>query len=496
MAAIRVSPDRIRTENDAPVVEKGEYVLCWLAGSRRVRHNPAVQRAVVLAEGLGKPLLVFEGLRVGYRWASDRFHTFVLEGMADNARRCETAGVRYYPWVEREAGQGKGLLAALGKQACAVVTDDYPAFFLPRARRAAAEQVDCRFEAIDANGLLPMRVADKTFARAHDFRRFLQKQLGPFLESDAFPVADPLDAHEASGRAEIPPAVLEKWPAATPTELEDPDFVASLPIDHSVKAVAALRGGTTAAEAAWAAFESEGLARYADGRNHPDDGGSSGLSPWLHFGHTSPFHVFERIVAREKWTPDALGKPTGKREGWWGMSAAAEAFLDELVTWREVGFNMAHRDPEYDAFHRLPGWAKITLSEHGDDPRPTTYTLEQLERAQTHDEIWNAAQRQLVAEGRMHNYLRMLWGKKVLEWSATPREAAERLIELNNKYAIDGRDPSSYSGIYWIFGRYDRAWGPERPIYGKVRYMTSDSTRKKLRMSRYLDRWGPTAALL
>jgi deoxyribodipyrimidine photo-lyase len=194
---------------------------------------------------------------------------------------------------------------------------------------------------------------------------------------------------------------------------------------------------------------------------------------------------------------ERLGDPKqtkGGRSGWWGMSEAAESFLDELVTWREIGFNMCSKVRRYDRWESLPEWAQETLDDHSRDPRPHIYSLEQLQNAATHDAVWNAAQRQLLHEGRMHNYLRMLWGKKVLEWSPTPQDALKVLIELNNRYAVDGRDPNSYSGIFWVFGRYDRAWGPERPIFGKIRYMTSDSTLRKLDMKAYLAKWGSQGA--
>ena len=167
-----------------------------------------------------------------------------------------------------------------------------------------------------------------------------------------------------------------------------------------------------------------------------------------------------------------------------------ESFLDEAVTWREVGFNMcSHRD-DYDQFESLPDWAQKTLNDHASDPRPQLYSLAQLEASETHDPLWNAAQRQLVREGRMHNYLRMLWGKKILQWSPSPREALATLIDLNNKYAVDGRNPNSYSGIFWTLGRYDRPWGPVRPIFGTIRYMTSENTAKKLKLKGYLERYG------
>jgi deoxyribodipyrimidine photo-lyase len=155
---------------------------------------------------------------------------------------------------------------------------------------------------------------------------------------------------------------------------------------------------------------------------------------------------------------------------------------------------MCSKVRHYDRWDSLPDWALQTLDEHALDPRPHLYSLDQLQQATTHDPVWNAAQRQLLEEGRMHNYLRMLWGKKVLEWSRRPEDALQVLIELNNRFAVDGRDPNSYSGIFWVFGRYDRAWGPERKIFGKIRYMTSDNTVKKLDMQAYLRKWGSSVA--
>jgi deoxyribodipyrimidine photo-lyase len=173
------------------------------------------------------------------------------------------------------------------------------------------------------------------------------------------------------------------------------------------------------------------------------------------------------------------------------MSEAAEGFLDELITWRELGFNMCWQNPDYDQYESLPAWAQATLADHETDIRHHAYSRDEFEQAATHDELWNAAQNQLLTEGRMHNYLRMLWGKKIFEWSATPRDALDTMIDLNNRYALDGRDPNSYSGIFWVLGRYDRAWGPERPIFGKIRYMTSENTARKVRVRDFIEKYRP-----
>lgn len=488
MTPRRVPSARIRAVHAAPVREDGDYVLYWMIASRRRRFNFALQRATVVAHALGRPLVVFEPLRVGYRWASDRHHRFVLDGMAENLRRFEGSAARYLPYVEPSPGAGKGLLEALAERACLVVTDDYPTFFLPNMVAAAGSRLGARLEAVDANGLLPMRAADRTFARAHDFRRFLHKALPRELAPENLPTPDPLGGLRLP-EPELPRPIEDRWPAATAALLEDPATVGRLPIDHGVPP-SPLTGGASAAEARWQDFARRGLPLYADGRNHPDEELSSGLSPWLHFGHIGAHELFSSLTEAEGWTPSRLGKPSGSREGWWGLPPGREAFLDELITWRELGFNFCHRVPEHGEYRSLPAWAQETLAEHRQDPRDPVYGLAEFEAAATHDDLWNAAQRQLLVEGRIHNYLRMLWGKMILAWSKSPEEALDIMVELNNKYALDGRDPNSYSGIFWVLGRYDRAWGPERPVFGKIRYMTSDSTKRKLRVKRYLARWG------
>jgi deoxyribodipyrimidine photo-lyase len=266
-----------------------------------------------------------------------------------------------------------------------------------------------------------------------------------------------------------------------------------LPIEQDVDTVAE-RGGSSAARARLKHFLSSKLAHYLDHRNEPEADVASGLSPYLHFGHISVYEVFGELARREDWSPAALADgPTGSREGWWGMSGPAEAFLDELVTWREIGFNLCSRLPGYDRYESLPDWAKRTLADHAGDRREFVYSLGQFEAGRTHDPLWNSAQMQLVCEGRLHNYLRMLWGKKILEWTESPQDALEVMLELNNKYGLDGDDPNSYSGIFWVLGRYDRAWGPERRVFGKIRYMSSENTARKVRVGGYIERYARPA---
>lgn len=484
---------RLRSGNTAPVQADGEYVLYWMTAFRRLGSNFALDRALERCRELKRPLLILEAFRCGYRWASDRHHRFVLDGMRDNARTAARAGkgVLYYPYVEPAPDRGKGLLAALARRACVVVGDDCPAFFLPRMIAAAGGQLPVHLELVDSNGLLPLRAADRVFQRAFDFRRLLQRTLALHLMER--PRAAPLSRLRLPSCPAVPARTRQRWPRADDALLSGAAGLSTLPIDHAVSQVEGVDGGPVAGAARLAAFVASDLARYLEDRNHPDRHATSRLSPYLHFGHVSTHQILEALAAREDWRPERLmtSPRAGAREGWWKLSPPAEAFLDQVVTWRELGFNMAWQRPDCASYDELPEWARRTLAEHADDPRDPVYSLAQLEAAATHDPLWNAAQRELVRDGRIHTYLRMLWGKKVLEWSPTPQAALEALLVLNDKYALDGRDPNSISGITWCLGRYDRAWGPERPIFGKLRYMSSGSTRRKTSLKHYLARYGP-----
>lgn len=492
----RVPMTRIRRANEQPIRPDGEYVLYWMIAARRLAWNFGLDRALELAAELGRPLLVLEPLRCGHRWASARSHRFLLDGMADNARRAAGSPIGYRAYVEPIPGAAQGLLEALARRAAAVVTDEYPGFFLPRMVAAAARRLEVRLEAVDSNGLLPLSATDGALPTAHAFRRVLQRELPNHL--DAFPSAEPLEGLELPRAGPLPAWIDARWPEPEPALLAgEAGALAKLPVDADVPPVPGVAGGASAATRRVETFLGERLERYAQERNQPDLEASSGVSPYLHFGHLSVHDLFTRLAAREGWAAESLAaRATGARAGWWGMSAAAEAYLDELVTWRELGYHFAwHRPSDHDRYEALPDWAQTTLAKHRHDARPALYEPDALERAETHDPLWNAAQRQLRREGRIHNYLRMLWGKKVIEWSPDPQSALATLIELNNRWALDGRDPNSYSGIFWCLGRFDRPWGPERPVFGTVRYLSSANTARKLRVAGYLERYGAQAEL-
>ena len=482
-----ISELRVRKLNNCEISDDGQFVLYWMTAFRRPFYNFALQQAVDHARNLQKPLLILEALRCDYPYASDRLHSFILQGMADNAEHFATTSATYYPFVETEAGTGKGLLEKLAEPACLIVTDDHPGFFYPHMLQAAAKKVSVSLEAVDSNGLLPLRAADHDYPTAYAFRRFLQKQLPGHLF--AFPLADPLRDLDLPQHETVAEEILQRWqPATTELLLAGSTKLSQLPIDHNVTAVEE-QGGWREAEFYLQRFLDERLPDYLQ-RSEPEKQVSSELSPYLHFGHISTHQIVQRLFELENWTIGNLSPETrGKRSGWWGLSEAAESFLDELVTWREVGFNAALLRPNYDQFASLPGWAQESLAKHRDDPRVYLYSFESFEQAQTHDPLWNAAQNQLLREGRIQNYLRMLWGKKIFEWSPDAETAMQTMLILNDKYALDGRDPNSISGIFWCLGRYDRAWGPERPIFGKIRYMTSQNTARKFSVKSYLQRY-------
>ena len=483
MFATKVPEIRIGSLNDKEENPNGKFVLYWMVSARRTQYNFGLQHAIEIALEHNKPLVVFEALRLGYPWASPRFHQFVVEGMADNQKAFKGTPIEYYPYVEQKENDGKGLLERLAEHALAVVTDDTPFFFMPKMQKTFAGRIKAQCLAVDSNGIYPFRHATRAFTTAASFRRHLQKCLGDVIGQ----LADPNPLKKAAGlpKANIDGAILKKWPKATCTK-ECWEIAGASCFDKDV-GFGGLHGGAIVADSLLKTFLKSTIHTYVDERNQPQKKCQSFLSPYLHFGHISSHQIFHELMTQEGWSPlDLAPEATGSRQGWWGASAAAEAFLDQFITWRELSYNGSFQIADYTKFDTLPGWAQKTLHDHAEDPREYIYTEEQFEYAQTHDALWNAAQNQLRREGSIHNYLRMLWGKKILEWTKHPTDALRVMIQLNNKYAYDGRNPNSYGGIMWTLGRYDRAWGPERPVFGKIRFMSSANTARKVKVKEYI----------
>ena len=484
---LEVPINRITTLNDDQPNMDAPYVLYWMIAFRRTSYNFSLQRAIEWANKLSKPLLIFEPIEIDYPMASIRFHKFAIEGMQDMQKQTENSKAFYFPYVEEKKGIADDLLVELSKNAAVVVTDDYPTYFVPQMTAEAKGSIQTTYELVDSNGLLPIRIAEKEYVRAHDFRRFMHKNLEDFLVE--VPEESPLEYLNIQFDEKLLEPILKKYELIDFNNININDFLNNLNVDKSVE-ISQVIGGYGAAQKRLDHFIKNGFNDYSKLRSHPSEDASSQLSPHFHFGHISTYEVFEKIISSESWSVENIDPNfVGRREGWWGGSANLESFFDELITWRELGYHTCVKRANYDQYQSLPDWAIKTLDEHTNDEREYVYDLSEFMNGDTHDEIWNAAQNQLRIEGRIHNYLRMLWGKKILEWTPNPQIALSYLIDLNDRFALDGRDPNSYSGVFWILGRYDRAWGPERPIYGKIRYMTSKSTATKFNLKPYLEKW-------
>jgi len=439
----------------------GEFVLYWLQTTMRARQNPALNFAVEQANHLRLPLLVYQGLRQDYPWASDRIHTFILESVADLYPDFAARGIQYGFYLETgrpaEGRTGRSPLVQLAERAAVVVTDYFPTFIVPRQTRALREKINTPVIAVDSGTLVPLR----HHAREHSTARGIRPRLLAALPHYLHPIPDP----EISIRRPIELPFEPTRPSAAAI----PALVAACAIDHAVAPAPAIRGGRRAALARLDAFLRTGLARYADDRGDPNQDVTSRLSPYLHFGNVSINEVL--LSVREVAPP-----------------AQYEKFQDEALVWRELAHNFVHWNPKHRTMAAVPAWARQELDDHSADPRPAVYSDEDLEFARTHDDLWNAAQRSLLRDGEVHNYVRMLWGKSVLLWKRTPAEALRVLEHLNHKYALDGRDPSSYGGILWCFGKFDRPFY-RRPIYGTVRYMSLGAAAKKFDVKSYIKRY-------
>lgn len=492
MSLAGIDPLRCGPSNDRPINHEGQYVLYWMTGARRLRHNPSLDAAVAQCEALKKPLLIFEPMQIDYRFACERHHRFVVDGMIDQRRRCADLNIRYVPFLESKPGNVKTAFLALCARATCVIGDLHPGGWLDKVTRKAIESLTVRAHLVDSVGLVPLAMAEKNYLRAYDYRRFIARELSTVVR--AFPHQRNLASKGLQG-APIP------WDSQWRDDAEQTQAILDAPetlttrLSLSGPAATSMRGGHKAARKRWDAFAPVALRIYGEQRHHPDAQVESRQSPYLHYGQIGAHELLEDLLALQKrdlgqWVyelPDALAAKTSR----WGLPEGPDGFVDQLMVWRELGQHLGHRRPEaYDQYRVLPVWAQKTLQEHAQDPRESLVSMQDLESANSPDHLWNAAQTQLLREGHIHNYLRMLWGKRVLAWSATPQEAFERLVVLNNRYALDGRDPNSHSGIGWVFGLFDRPWGPERPIYGKVRYMTTQSTLRKLKLKEYLQHYG------
>ena len=456
------SDPRVRVLNDAGIRRGADYVLYWCQSARRPRDNLALETALAHADALSLPCLFYEAIRADYPYASDRFHTFVLEGAKDTARALRARGVAYAFFLPRTKDEARGVVAKLAERAAIVVTDDAPTFIADHAARAA-RRVGCRLVAVDDNAVVPLALFPKQEHAARTIRPKMHKVLDAWL----VPLDERAPKKAPRARLDLPfdPVDVER--------ADVPSLVAACAIDHGVFPVRETRGGAEAAEERLQRFISRRLTAYGADKNDPARDATSQLSPYLHFGMISARRV--ALAVRE-----AAADHAGAAEG-------AATYLEQLVIRRGLAFNFAARQPKHASYDAVPDWAKATLKAHERDARPAILSIDELEDARSPDPIWNAAQLELRARGVIHGYLRMLWAKLVLTWTRTPREAFDALVRMNDRYALDGRDPDGYANIAWCFGLHDRPW-PERPIFGTVRSMTSRSTASKMDLEGYVAR--------
>lgn len=440
---------RVTIRRTGKPLQEGTCVVYWMQRSQRALDNPALDIAVEAGNLLGKPVVAFFAPVPFYPHANLRHYSFLAQGIPDTAGRLAKRNIgfflRRYPdhSLLRFCDEVKPTL---------VIGDENPLRETEHWRQLATRKLRVPLWTVDSDVVIPGKLLNKRFTAARFIRPAIQAHLNEFL----VPGRNPKAKH-----AWIPPKHVQSLPP-------DFDILRDWPLDRSVPPVISFRGGTTEALRLLKEFTSGPLRHYDTQRNHPEIDGTSSLSPYLHVGHISPISV--ALAIKEASAP----------------AADKQAYLDQLITWRELAINFVRFHPEYNNFQCAEPWAQKTLAEHAADRRPFLYSRSELENAQTNDELWNAAQRQMLEKGWMHNYMRMYWAKKILEWSGNPHQAYETAVYLNDKYFLDGRDPNGYLGIAWsIVGKMDRPWFP-RPIFGLIRYMSHDSAVKKFDARRYI----------
>lgn len=454
---------RILVRRGGPPRADGRCIVYWMQRAMRIVDNPALDTAIEVGNALELPVVVFFSVIPNYPHANLRHYHFMAQGLCDVAEDAAERGVGFV--LRRHPDNS--LEAFLDEvNAALVIGDENPCREPERWRQVLAKRLKIPYWTVDADVVVPSRVFGKDYFLLHHLRPHLERELQTYL--------------------------LEPKRVKTDHEWKQPQGMASYPVaeditkgfnklDRSVGPVDTFRGGTHAALKRLRDFIEHDLVDYETKRNQPEVKGTSRMSPYLHFGNISPLTI--ALAVNKAASKGKVSESTRKR------------FLDELIGWRELSVLFVRYNPNYDNWECAEPWARDTLKAHLHDPRPQRYTLEQLERAETYDELWNAAQREMVVHGWMHNYMRMYWAKKILEWSPDPATAFDRAVILNDKYEIDGRDPNGYAGIAWaIVGKHDRPWF-DKPVIGTVRPMSGASTGKKFNSALYI-RQNPGAGLL
>jgi deoxyribodipyrimidine photo-lyase len=430
----------------------GKCIVYWMQRAIRIEDNPALDVAIAAGNRLGLPVVVFFSVMPNYPHANLRHYHFLAQALRDVAAVAKERGVGFV--LRRPPGNSLEQFVEEVKAAL-VVGDENPCREPERWRSVLAKKLRVPYWTVDADVVVPSRVFGRAYFLLHHFRPHLKRELPTFLIEP-----ENLRPDRAWTRR------VESFP------VEEDITRGFMKLDRSVAPVDTFTGGAKAAKARCREFIDHALARYEVTRNQPQVKGTSRLSPYLHFGNISPVRV--ALLVNEAVQQGRVG------------SSAAESFLNELIEWRELAVLFVRYNERYDSWECAEPWARRTLEEHASDPRPQRYSLPELERGQTQDELWNAAQMEMVRQGWMHNSMRMYWAKKILEWAPNPATAFDWAVVLNDKYELDGRDPNGYAGIAWaIVGKHDRPWF-QRPVFGTVRYMSKASTGKKFDSAAYI----------
>jgi deoxyribodipyrimidine photo-lyase len=448
------SDARVTVRRGGELKAKGRCIVYWMQRAQRGIDNHATDLAVKIANQVGLPLVVYFAGISNFPHANLRHYVFLNQGLPDIEADLAARNISF---VMRRAPHESHEQLFADVDAAMVIGDENPMREPERWRADLTERLRIPFWTVDTDVVIPSRLIEKAQYGAYTIRprlyRLLPEYLHPFENLSA-------DHHWKQPKNFVSDSVHEDMTRGWK------DF------DRSVKPAAGWQGGTHAALKRLKMFTDTMLRDYDTQRNHPETDGTSALSPYLHYGHIGPMTIALAIDAAVETDPS--------------LQAARDSYFNELIAWRELAINFVRYSPNYDTAECAENWAKQTIAEHARDERERLYTLEQLEAAETYDDLWNAAQIQMVRHGWMHNYLRMYWAKKILEWTPDAATAVKYCVYLNDKYFLDGRDPNGYAGIAWaILGKFDRAWF-ERPIFGKIRYMSGASTGRKFNSKRYI----------
>jgi len=443
-----IQPERIQTLN-ANALRDGKYVLYWMQAAQRTEYNHALEYAIHRANKLKKPVLASFGITDNWPEANLRHYYFMLEGLREVKQNLRSKGIQLV--IRHESPDSSTI--KLAKDAALVVVDGGQLKIQRKWRRNVAQKIHCPLYEVETNLIVPVEEASsKENFSAGTFRPRITKNLDYFLVS-----------------------VKHKKPKLDSSNLKFDKFhiddidkaLSKLNIDRSVCKVDSFHGGTKKARRLFDDFLRNKLDDFAQHRNDPNENCISNMSPYLHFGQISPLYLALKVLETS--------------------SGGKDAYLEELIVRRKLSHNFVFFNDSYDSFDCLPPWALRTLNFHKRDKRAFIYSLEQFEKAETHYPYWNAAQKEMVITGKMHGYMRMYWGKKILEWSKDPKTGFKTSLYLNNKYELDGRDPNAFAGIAWCFGKHDRAWS-ERKVFGNVRYMNAAGLKRKFDIEAYVNK--------